>query len=284
VAPEAGELACRWEGQGRLAGLEAIQAGVRAALAGGKGKAAAGARPATAPAAAGGALGGRRVLVTAGPTREPIDPVRYLSNYSSGKMGYAVAEEARDRGAAVTLVSGPVALAAPVGVEVVRVTTARQMQRAVAEAAARADAVIMAAAVADFRPARAAATKLRRGAGPPELRLAPTPDILRELPARPGLVKVGFALETGPGLAAARRKLVEKGCDLVVLNDPTRADSAFGGETNRVTLVDARGAERLPTLTKREVAGRILDRVAALLAPSQAARAAAPGRRAGKKK
>jgi phosphopantothenoylcysteine decarboxylase/phosphopantothenate--cysteine ligase len=278
VAPESGELACRWEGQGRLAGLEAVQAAVRAVLAG---KTAAAGAPAGAPAA-GGALRGRRVLVSAGPTREAIDPVRFLSNHSSGKMGYAVAEVARDRGASVTLVTGPVALPAPAGIEVVRVTTAREMQRAVVEAAAGADAVIMAAAVADFRPARAAAVKLRRGESPLELRLAPTPDILGELPAKAGRVKVGFALETGPGLPAARRKLVEKGCDLIVLNDPTRADSAFGGDTSRVTLVDARGAERLPTLTKREVAGRILDRVASLWAARRAARPAAVRARARK--
>jgi phosphopantothenoylcysteine decarboxylase/phosphopantothenate--cysteine ligase len=264
VAPDAGELACGWEGRGRLAALEKIQAAVTAVLAGGRrAGAASGAAPDTAGAARGpaGPLSGRRVVVTAGPTREALDPVRYLSNHSSGKMGYALAAEARARGAAVTLITGPVALAAPEGVAVVRVTTAAEMQRAVTAAARRADALVMAAAVADYRPARAAAGKLRRSAAGLELRLEPTPDILGGLRKRPGLVTVGFALETGPGLPAARRKLREKGCDLVVLNDPTRPDSAFGGETNRVTLVSAGAAERLPVLTKREAAGRILDRV-----------------------
>jgi phosphopantothenoylcysteine decarboxylase/phosphopantothenate--cysteine ligase len=260
VAPDEGELACGWEGRGRLASLEKIQAAVRAALGGAAGK------TAVTVGAGAGALAGRRVLVSAGPTREAIDPVRYLSNHSSGRMGYALAEEARARGAVVTLVAGPTALAEPAGVEVVYVTTADEMQRAVDAAAGRADAVVMAAAVADYRPARAATAKLRRSEAGLELRLVPTPDILRGLRKRPGMVTVGFALETGPGLVAARRKLREKGCDLVVLNDPTRADSAFGGDTSRVTLVSAGAAERLPVLSKREVAGRIWDRVQALWA------------------
>jgi phosphopantothenoylcysteine decarboxylase/phosphopantothenate--cysteine ligase len=259
VPPDAGDLACGWEGRGRLAALEKIQAAVAAGLAG---AARAGGAPAGAGAAApSGPLAGRRVVVTAGPTREAIDPVRYLSNHSSGKMGYALAAEARERGAAVTLVTGPVSLPAPEGVEVVRVTTAEEMRRAVTAATRRADALVMAAAVADYRPARPATAKLRRAAAGLELRLEPTPDILGGLRKRPGLVTVGFALETGPGLPAARRKLREKGCDLVVLNDPTRPDSAFGGDTNRVTLVSAGAAERLPVLSKREVAGRVWDRV-----------------------
>jgi len=260
VAPDAGDLACGWEGRGRLAALEKIQAAVASVLAG---AARVGGAPpgAGAARAAAGPLAGRRVVVTAGPTREAIDPVRYLSNHSSGKMGYALAAEARERGAAVTLVTGPVSLPAPEGVEVVRVTTAEEMRRAVTAAVRRADALVMAAAVADYRPARPATAKLRRAAAGLELRLEPTPDILGGLRKRSGLVTVGFALETGPGLPAARRKLREKGCDLVVLNDPTRPDSAFGGETNRVTLVSAGAAERLPVLSKREVAGRVWDRV-----------------------
>lgn len=267
VSPEEGELACGWEGRGRLAALETIAAAVRSVFAG-EGVRAGRAAPIAAPS-----MTGRRVVVTSGPTREPLDPVRYLSNQSSGKMGYAIAEEARDRGASVVLVSGPTALADPPGMEVVRVTTAEQMKRATERATSDADAIVMAAAVADFRPAKAAGGKIRRQEAGLELRLVPTPDILKGIPRRPGLTVVGFALETGAGLASARRKLVEKRCDLVVLNDPTRADSAFGGDTNRVTLLgSSRKPERLPAMSKREVAARIWDRVEATWSARQARR------------
>jgi phosphopantothenoylcysteine decarboxylase/phosphopantothenate--cysteine ligase len=247
IEPEEGELACRWEGKGRLAPLEEIAAAVRSLM----GRAA--------------SMSGRHVVVAAGPTRESLDPVRYLSNHSSGKMGYRVAEAAVERGAKVTLVSGPVAETPPEGARLVSVTTASGMKRAMDAASKTADAVIMAAAVADYRPAKASRKKIPREGDEIVLRLQTTPDILKGIPRKQGRIIVGFALETDQGLERARRKLVDKGCDLIVLNDPTREDSAFGGDTNQVTLIDARGkAEELPTLTKREVAERILERVEGL--------------------
>ncbi len=266
--PETGELACGWEGRGRLASLEAIAASVRRIL-GVSGRARSAERGAARDAARGpapGRLDGRRVVVTAGPTRESLDPVRYLSNHSSGRMGFALAEAARDAGATVTLIAGPTLLAPPAGVEVVAIESARDLARAVGKAIRRADALVMAAAVADFRPVRAARQKIRRGAGPVALVLVPNPDILKELPRRPGLKVVGFALETENALPAARAKLVAKNCDLMVLNNPTRPGSEFGGETNEVAILDRTGrVERLPVLPKREVADRIVTRLAALL-------------------
>jgi phosphopantothenoylcysteine decarboxylase/phosphopantothenate--cysteine ligase len=251
VTPEDGELACGWEGRGRLAALETISATVLRVLAAGNSKTSETART----------MKGRRVVVTAGPTREALDPVRFLSNHSSGKMGYALAEAARDRGAAVTLISGPTALRAPADVEFVPVTSAEEMKRALDRAAREADAVVMAAAVADFRAARPAKNKIRRSGDGLSLDLQSTPDLLRGVPRRAGRVIVGFALETENGVAGARKKLAEKGCDFVVLNDPTRSDSAFGGDTNRVALVDLSKVEKLPTLSKREAAERIWERV-----------------------
>jgi phosphopantothenoylcysteine decarboxylase/phosphopantothenate--cysteine ligase len=275
VEPETGELACGWEGRGRLASLEAIAAAARHAL---------GAAPA---GSAAGPLAGRHVVVTAGPTREPLDPVRALTNQSSGRMGFALAEAARDAGARVTLVHGPVALAPPPGVTAVAVETARQMGAALRKAAARADAVIMAAAVADFRPARTAAQKIRRDGGGLTLELVANPDLLATLPRPAGLRVVGFALETEDELAGARRKLAAKRCDLLVLNNPTKDGSRFGGDTNQVTILDAAGGiERLPVMEKRDAAGRIVARLAALFMarpprPSRSRRAAGtPARRA----
>lgn len=211
---------------------------------------------------------GRRVLVTAGPTREPVDPVRYVGNRSSGRMGYAVAQAAWRRGAVVTLVSGPTALEAPVGVERIGVETAREMEAAVAHALPRADVVIMAAAVADFRPAQSHRSKIKRvEAGPRlELVLEPNADILAGTRARraPGAVVVGFALETEDLLRNARAKLEAKGLDLVVANDPRERGAGFEVDTNRVTLVHGAGAQELPLLPKDEVAERVLDRIEAL--------------------
>jgi len=252
VTPEDGDLACGWEGRGRLAALETISSAVLRVL--GEKTTAAGART----------MDGRHVVVTAGPTREALDPVRFLSNHSSGKMGYALAEAARDRGAHVTLISGPTALRAPADVAFVPVSSAEEMKRALDRAARDADAVIMAAAVADFRAAKVAAQKIRRTGNGLALELESTPDLLRGVPRQAGRVIVGFALETENGVAGARKKLAEKGCDFVVLNDPTRADSAFGGDTNRVALVDGRGVEKLPTLSKREAAEKIWERVEGL--------------------
>jgi phosphopantothenoylcysteine decarboxylase/phosphopantothenate--cysteine ligase len=255
VTPEDGELACGWEGRGRLAALETISATVLRVL-GAKGASVSDATPRS--------MKGKQVVVTAGPTREALDPVRFLSNHSSGKMGYALAEAARDRGAAVTLISGPTALRPPGDVEFVPVTSAAEMKRALDRAAREADAVIMAAAVADFRAAHVARQKIRRSGNGLALELESTPDLLRGVPRRPGRVIVGFALETENGVAGARKKLAEKDCDFVVLNDPTRSDSAFGGDTNRVSLVDAAHVEKLPTLSKREAAEKIWERVESL--------------------
>jgi phosphopantothenoylcysteine decarboxylase/phosphopantothenate--cysteine ligase len=215
-----------------------------------------------------GPIAGRRVVVTAGPTREALDPVRYLSNHSSGKMGVALAAAAWRRGADVTLVAGPLQVAAPDGVRVVPVETTSDMQRAVAAELPEADVLVMAAAPADFRAAAVAGEKIKRGDGARAIALEPTPDILASTRAqrRPGAVVVGFALETTDVDANARRKLAAKELDLVVLNDATEPGAGFGVDTNRVTL-HARdgGREVLPLMLKGDVADAILDRVEALL-------------------
>lgn len=212
----------------------------------------------------GGDLAGRRVVVTAGGTQEPIDPVRHISNRSSGKMGYAIAEAARDRGAAVTLVSGPAALPRPYGVAVVPVSTAAEMLQAVSLATERADALIMAAAVGDYRMAQASMHKIKKGQGTLVLELAPNPDILKRVKGR--FIKVGFAAESEDLVLNARRKLKEKSLDLIVANDITAAGSGFGSDHNRVSIIDRRGkVEDLPLQLKSAVADRILDRVVSLL-------------------
>lgn len=216
----------------------------------------------------GGALAGRRVLVTAGPTREAVDPVRYVSNHSSGRMGVAVAAAAWARGADVTLVHGPLSIPRPVGVRTVAVESTGEMCEAVRAELPASDVLVMAAAPADFRPASAAATKIKKGEGSPPLALEPTPDILLATrdARRPGAVIVGFALETGDPVPSAREKLRRKALDLVVANDATEPGAGFGVATNRVTLVDRTGAAHaLPLLGKDEVAEEILDRVIALL-------------------
>ncbi len=211
-----------------------------------------------------GELAGRKVVVTAGGTQEPIDPVRVVANRSSGKMGYAVAEAARDRGARVVLVAGPTALADPVGVEVVPAPTADAMREAVLDACRDADALVMAAAVADYRPAESHQDKMKKADAPWSLELVPTADILSEAPSH--LVRVGFAAESSDLVENARAKLVAKGIDLIVANDITQEGSGFGADANRVTLLDGTGgAEELPLLPKYEVAWRLLDRVVALL-------------------
>jgi phosphopantothenoylcysteine decarboxylase/phosphopantothenate--cysteine ligase len=218
-------------------------------------------------------LVGRKIVVTAGPTREPLDAVRVLSNRSSGRMGYALAAAAWRRGARVVLISGPVGIEPPVGPELVRVETAEQMKAAVSSAIVDADALIMAAAVADFRPAQAAEGKLKKTAGVPSLPLEPAPDVLQETRGQrgPGLRVIGFALETDAQLDNARRKLNEKALDLIVLNDATEPGAGFEVETNRVTLLDAAGRqEALPLQSKNDVAEAILDRVIPLLAEPNA--------------
>ena len=244
-----GELASGLVGPGRLADLQEIVAAVERVLA---------------PA---GDLTGQVVLVTAGPTREPLDPVRYLSNRSSGKMGYAIAEAAASRGARVVLVSGPTALLVPPGVDVVHVDTAQEMYEAVLAKLQVATVVIKAAAVADYRPKRVADRKIKKDETVPEVTLEPTPDILAEVGKRKGArVVVGFAAETDDLVANARKKLQRKQVDLMVANDVRQPGAGFDTDTNVVKVLDAEGGvEELPLLSKREVADRILDRVVRLL-------------------
>jgi phosphopantothenoylcysteine decarboxylase/phosphopantothenate--cysteine ligase len=249
VGPVNGPLAAGDEGPGRLAEPEDIVAAVRDAV------------------GASGDLTGTRVVVTAGPTHEPIDPVRFIGNRSSGKMGVAVASEAARRGAAVTLILGPGTVAAPSGVEVVRVETADEMRSAVDDALEDADALVMAAAVADFRPVAAADDKLKKDAGPPELRLEPTADILAGLAGRDDLVRVGFAAETTAVEGTGRRKLAAKRLDLLIANEVGRGGTGFGSDTNRAAILTADGRdEPMRSWTKTELAGAIWDRVAELLA------------------
>jgi len=206
---------------------------------------------------------GLRLLVSAGPTREYLDPVRFISNPSSGRMGYAVAEAARDRGAEVVLVSGPTCLKAPWGVEVVRVESALEMRRAILERYPWAKAVVMAAAVADYRPAEVLKDKEPKAEAEKTIRLVPNPDILKELGERKeGRVLVGFAMETASGLERAREKLRRKNLDLIALNWVNREGVGFGSPENEVVLIarDGRVLE-LPRMEKRQVAHRILDLV-----------------------
>ena len=246
VGPEIGRLASGHMGLGRLADTETILGAIRYVL-GRKGD-----------------LAARKVVVTAGGTREPIDPVRYVGNYSSGKMGYALAEAARDRGADVVLVSAPVALPPPYGVRLVSVQRAAEMRDAVVQECRDAQVLIMAAAVADYQPTATADHKIKRRGEALTLELTPTPDILAQ--AGSGFVRVGFAAESQELVANARQKLESKGLDLIVANDVTDPEAGFGADTNRVVILDrAGGEERLPLMTKYEAAQRILDRVAELL-------------------
>jgi phosphopantothenoylcysteine decarboxylase/phosphopantothenate--cysteine ligase len=213
-----------------------------------------------------GDLADRTIVVSAGGTQEPVDPVRMISNRSSGKMGYAIAEAARDRGARTVLVAAPTALPDPVGVLVTHIETALEMREAVLDASADADALIMAAAVADWRPVTAASQKVKKGdASTWSIDLTKNPDIAAEVQAD-GLIKVGFAAESEDLVANARSKIVSKGLHLIAANDITAEDGGFGSDDNRVLLMDREGGvEELPLMTKYEVGHRILDRVAALL-------------------
>ena len=252
VEPESGPLASGDIGPGRLASLERIEAAVVEAL------------------TASQALAGRRVVVTAGPTLEPIDPVRFVSNRSSGKMGYAIAAAAADAGAEVFLVSGPTALRAPAGTQLVPIETAEQLRDAVLGLLPNADAVVMAAAVADYRPIETRERKIKKRDAGKEmtLRLTENPDILKAIVAarRAGAIVVGFKAETGDATAEAGRMLREKKLDLVVANDVSDPGSAFGSDTDRVTFVSADGAEALPLLAKTEVARRLVAKLAERLA------------------
>jgi phosphopantothenoylcysteine decarboxylase / phosphopantothenate---cysteine ligase len=249
VDPEEGELAGGDEGVGRLADPQTIVAAVAETFARGHD------------------LAGVRVLVTAGGTQEPVDPVRYVSNRSSGKMGFAIAREAAARGAAVTLVSAPVALPDPDRVDVVKVKTAQQMRDAVVERFDGVDVVVKAAAVADFRPKVVAPGKIKKADAPPVIELEPTPDIAAELGAmKKGQILVGFAAETDDHVAAARKKLASKNLDFIVLNDVRATDAGFEVDTNRVIILAADGREEeLPLQLKSQIARAIWDRVAEAL-------------------
>jgi len=223
-----------------------------------------------------GPLAGKRVVVTAGGTQEPIDPVRVIANRSSGKQGFALAQAAIDFGADVTLISAPTALESPVGVERIDVQTASEMLEATLSACRNAHVLLMAAAVADYRPAKAAAQKIKRREGVPKLKLEPTEDILaavmkqRAAAGSPKVV-VGFAAESKDLIANAQEKLEARGLDIILANDITRADAGFSVDTNKVTLLDRQGEiEDWPLMTKQQVAERLLERVAALLGPDTA--------------
>lgn len=281
VWPGSGDLACGELGTGRMADPEEIVAAALRLLDGRTG-------PAPAPEAGGPDGGGARrgrVLVTAGRTEEDLDPVRFLSNRSSGRMGFAVAEAARDRGWGVTLIAGPTSVPPPAGVDLVPVRSAREMAEEVRARHEAHEILVMAAAVADYRPRRAAAQKIASGSRDLRLELEPTEDILLSIRGRrPGRVTVGFALETRQELDRARRKLARKGVDFIVCNNPLRSGSEFGGETNEATLLHADGREEaLPLMTKRELGGEILARAEALLGRLATARSApAAGRREGR--
>jgi phosphopantothenoylcysteine decarboxylase/phosphopantothenate--cysteine ligase len=212
-------------------------------------------------------LGGRRVVVTAGATREPIDPVRFISNYSTGRMGIAIARAAHARGADVTLVAGALEVPPPDGVRLVRVNTAADMAHAVAEHMSGSDVLIMAAAPADFKPSDVAPGKIKKANAPKSVKLMPTDDILvSTIGARPAsMLVVGFALETDDLIDNARAMLVAKKLDMIVANRAGVTGEGFGAETNRVTIVTAAGDEPLPLMSKQEVAEKILDRVEALI-------------------
>jgi phosphopantothenoylcysteine decarboxylase/phosphopantothenate--cysteine ligase len=261
VEPGEGYLACGWIGKGRLAEpADIVDAAVRI----------------LSPAES--RLRGRRVVVTAGPTYEDIDPVRYIGNRSSGRMGFALASEAHRRGARVTLVAGPTRIEPPAADELIRVRSAAEMHAAVMESSGRADIIVMAAAVADYTPATPSSDKIAKTNAPLALRLERTPDILAELGRLPsrqatGLpILVGFAAETGDVVAKAREKRTRKAIDLIVANDVSRPDAGFDVGTNAVTIIGPTGETELPVQAKEAAAAAILDRVEQLIQT----RAAAP--------
>ena len=248
IEPETGDLA-RGTGKGRLPEPETIVGEVVKLLTSKKD------------------LEGRSILVTAGRTQEPLDPIRYLSNRSSGKMGFAIAETAQKRGAEVTLISGPTALSPPLGVKSVQVETAKEMYSAVRSQFGRADALIMAAAVSDFVPSIVSSDKIKNKDEEILLKLKPSVDILKEMGKRKKKkILVGFSLETEDEIKNSKRKLVEKNLDLIVVNNPNVPGAGFEVDTNQVTIIDKRGrTEKLPLLSKKEVAEKVLDKVSVLL-------------------
>jgi phosphopantothenoylcysteine decarboxylase/phosphopantothenate--cysteine ligase len=241
LGPDYGRLASGKFGLGRLIEIEEIIGTIRQIL--GKG----------------GDLAGKRIVVTAGGTKEPVDPIRYIGNHSSGKMGYAIAEAARDRGAATTLITTSF-LPSPAGISIIRVETSADMREEVAKVTPKADVLIMAAAVADYKPKTTTKSKIKRKDSSLILNLMRTPDILGEV--RGNLIKVGFAAETEKLIEHARQKLDKKQLDLIVANNVTTPDSGFGRDTIKVVLISRDSkTESLPLLAKREVADIILDRV-----------------------
>jgi len=249
IEPAYGDLACGWQGPGKLPDPQVIFTAAQTLLGSNE-------------------LTGTTVLVTAGPTREELDPVRFLSNYSSGKMGYAVARAARNRGARVILVSGPVNLPEPAGIEMIQVVSAQEMYQAVMEKAGQADLIIKAAAVADFRPVLRGEQKTKKGSAESmTVELQRNPDILAELGRQKGnRILVGFAAETEDLLKHAREKLTSKNLDMIVANDVTQEGAGFDCDTNIVRLLTADGKiEELPQMSKEVVAGILLDRIIALL-------------------
>ncbi|MFC1950514.1 bifunctional phosphopantothenoylcysteine decarboxylase/phosphopantothenate--cysteine ligase CoaBC [Chloroflexota bacterium] len=246
VDPTYGRLASGEIGLGRLAEISTIIGSIKQVL------------------GRSGDLAGKRIVVTAGGTQEPIDPARHIGNRSSGKMGYAMAEAARDRGATVTLISAPTSLIEPVGIKVVLIRTATEMKEAVAKATIQADALIMAAAVGDYQPRDVAVAKIKKDSPHLTLEMVRTPDILTEV--KGNFLKVGFAAESQDIVANAKQKLEKKQLDIIVANDITDARSGFGVDTNKVIIVGRDGKEeKLPLLTKREVADGILDKVVGLI-------------------
>ena len=246
VEPDSGPLACGYEGKGRLADAEKIIEKIETLID----------QPDD--------LKGKTILVTAGPTRESLDPVRFITNRSTGKMGYAIAEAASSRGADVILISGPTALSQPAGVKLVSVETALQMHSEVIKNASQSDAVIMAAAVADYRPRDVSSQKIKKDHGEITLTLERNPDILAELGRRksPGQVLVGFSMETESLIDNARKKLREKSLDFIIANDVSQAGAGFGTDTNIVLIIDSSGGEKsFPLMSKRDVADIILDEV-----------------------
>jgi phosphopantothenoylcysteine decarboxylase/phosphopantothenate--cysteine ligase len=255
IPPERGSLASGLVGTGRLAAEETILAAVEGLL------------------DAGGSWAGQHAVITAGPTREAIDPVRTITNRSSGKMGYALAEAARARGAMVTLISGPTSLTAPPGVDIVPIETAEEMRREVLGRVEKAGLLIMAAAVADYRPKVASPTKVKKSHAPTSIELEPTVDILSEVARRrtAGMLVVGFAAETERLIERATEKLKAKHLDLIVANDVSQPGIGFGSDLNEVTMIDRNGTvTALPRLPKRAVAERILDRIETIRGSAQA--------------
>lgn len=247
IDPDAGLLACGDEGPGRLADWEKVREKLLGCLCEQD-------------------MAGRKILITAGPTREPLDPARFLSNRSSGKMGFALARTAKRRGAEVSLITGPVTLADPPDMEVVHVTTALEMDKEVKERSRDASIIVKSAAVADFRAEHQESSKVKKGNAPQTLALIANPDILADLgrQRQDGQILVGFAAESHDHEKEGRRKLADKNLDLIVVNDISGNDTGFAADTNRVTLIDRQDVSRLPLLSKEETADKIWDHILTL--------------------